>query len=336
MEQKIISLFSGAGGFDLGFELSGYWETVLVNDVHEKMIETLEYNKGRIFNNHRFLEGADILKGDVTENLDKICCKRADIVLGGPPCQAFSAIGGQEGYGSERGNLIFAFAEIIQRVKPKFFLFENVPNMKSEKWLNLFNEFVKYLSFDGKFEVQHYLLNCADYGCATLRERIFIFGCRRDLGRRPTPPVPTHSETADLLGLEPHITVEKSLVGLSQPTNEFRFPDLHFAPNHEPEIVARLDKLAPGERDHIRRRNRLYGDKPSFTLFAGGEQGGTRAHIHPTEPREITPREMARLHGFPDEFSFKGNKSQISIQLANSVPVPIAQAWGQHIGKNYN
>ncbi len=335
MKKKLISLFSGAGGFDLGFEQSGWWETALVNDFHPKMIDTLCYNQGKIFHNQKFLENAQIVGGDIVKIIDEIGSTSADLVLGGPPCQSFSAIGSQEGYGSERGGLIFSFADIIERVDPDYFLFENVPNLKSSKWISLFEDFIAYLGFSGKYEVKYFLLNCADFGCATVRERIFIFGCHRRTGKKPTAPQPTHSAAGDLFSLIPHVTVGDVIDDLRSASLDFSFPDLHFAPRHEPEIVSRFSKLAPGERDPIRRRNRLFADKPAYTLFAGGEAGGTRAHIHPTQPREITPREMARIHGFPDDFSFCGNKSQIAIQLANSVPIPIAQAWGKHIGSNY-
>jgi DNA (cytosine-5)-methyltransferase 1 len=106
---------------------------------------------------------------------------------------------------------------------------------------------------------------------------------------------------------------------------------LHFAPRHDAETTERFKLLAHGQTDHKRKRDRLYPDEPSLTLISGGEAGGTRAHIHPHEPREITPREAARLHGFPDQFSFAGNKSQIAIQVSNSVPIPVAQAWGHHL-----
>jgi DNA (cytosine-5)-methyltransferase 1 len=330
MKPKVISLFTGAGGFDLGFELEGA-STVVATDIHATMVETLRYNQGKHFGAARFLDKADIHQADLSKSLELISSYKADIVLGGPPCQSFSAIGSQHGYRGQRGSLIYSFGEIIKRTKPKFFLFENVPNMKSHKWASLFTQFTQYLECEGLFDVGSFTLNCADYGCATYRERIFILGCRRDLGIRPSPPPPTHSIPGDLFGSAPHVTVRDAFSGLPQAVKQFDFPFLHFAPIHEPQIVDRFKKLKAGERDQIRRRNRLHHDKPAFTIFAGGEKGGTRAHIHPLEPRELTPRELARLHGFPDEFTFRGNKSQIAIQIVNSVPIPIASAWARHI-----
>ena len=254
-----------------------------------------------------------------------------DLVLGGPPCQDFSAVGKQQGYDHDRGSLISSFQKTVACLRPSAFLFENVPNMKSSKWIENFNTFRELLTFSGEYEVEDYLLNCADYGCATVRERIFILGLHRHTNLRPSCPEPTHSDQPTLFGGGlPHVTVNHALTGLRAPSLS-KCSDSHFAPIHEPEIVARFQRLKPNERDQIRRRNRLDGDAPAYTLFAGGERGGTRSHIHPTEPRELTPRECARIHGFPDDFLFAGNKSQIAIQIANSVPIPIASAWGDHL-----
>jgi DNA (cytosine-5)-methyltransferase 1 len=332
MSLKIISLFSGAGGFDLGFELEGI-ETIMATDIHPRMVETLRYNKGKDFRPIKFLRRAEIHQGDLAKSINFISSFNADIVLGGPPCQSFSAIGSQVGYDDQRGSLIYSFAQVINNVNPRYFLFENVPNMKSKKWVDLFDKFLNFLRFNGRYKVNNFLLNCADYGCATIRERIFIFGCRSDTGVTPSAPAPTHSGAGDLFSSKLHVTVRDALVGLPLPKTKFDFPFLHFSPAHKPEIISRFIELRPGERDHIRRRNRLDLDKPALTIFAGGEMGGTRAHIHPTEPRELTPRELARLHGFPDEFTFCGNKSQIAIQIVNSVPVPMASAWARHISR---
>lgn len=332
---RAISLFTGAGGFDLGFELSGQWSTVVVSDSHQRMIETLRANKGKEISGSKFLEEAKIVHGDIRDHIDEICQdKNIHLVLGGPPCQSFSAIGSQKGYSDSRGGLIFAFAEVVERVEPLAFLFENVPNMRSTKWEQQFQQFKEFLRFGGRYRVDTWLLNCANYGCSTLRERIFILGVKSDLGIVPTPPAVTHGDaelSGGLFPLKPQRTVRDALEGLPAPEDRLTFPFLHFAPKHEPEIAERFSKLTAGERDHIRRRNRLDPDMPALTLFAGGEAGGTRAHIHPWESRELTPRELARIHGFPDEYTFCGNKSQVSIQIANSVPIEIARAWAEHL-----
>ncbi len=145
-------------------------------------------------------------------------------------------------------------------------------------------------------------------------------------------PTPTHQDPKGLnLFGQPYVTVGQALAGLPEPSPECIYPTLHFAPEHEPEVIERFIRLSEGERDHKRRRNRLHADRPAFTLFAGGPRGGTRTHIHPDYPRELTPRECARIHGFPDDFRFAGNKSMVAIQIANSVPIPVGAAWGRHL-----
>ena len=336
---KLISLFSGAGGMDLGFEKTGRWRTVLATDIHPKMCETLRRNKGQqLTESHTFLDGAEIIEGDIQE-IDvpsKVSGCGIDLVIGGPPCQSFSAIGKQDGYDSERGNLIYEFAHIVKELQPKFFLFENVPNMKAGKWAKMFGEFLEFLAFDGNYRVRDYLLCCADFGAATIRRRIFIVGTHRDLKVDVSFPPPTHSraDSGDLFdNLAPYVTVAQVFNGLPAPSYKFSYPDLHFAPCHDEETIKRFVKLKYGETDPKRKRDRLHPDEPSLTLMSGGEAGGTRLHIHPFEPREITLREAARIHGFPDDYVFAGNKSQISIQISNSVPVPIAEAWGRHLAQ---
>jgi DNA (cytosine-5)-methyltransferase 1 len=335
-----VSLFTGAGGFDLGIELSGRWRTRLVVDNHPVMVETLSRNQGlRIGGASSFLSDARILKADLSvlkvSELD--CFDGIDLVIGGPPCQDFSAIGKQGGYEKSKGRLIHSFKWAISVMRPKVFLFENVPNIKSLKWADGFRKFLAGLELNGEYSVHDCTLNCADYGAATVRSRVFVVGVRTTLGLELTCPPRTHASLLDtkvLPNLLSHRTVEEAFAGLPAPSSSSSCEIQHFAPVHQKDVIERFRHLQQGERDAIRRRNRLFSNRPAFTLFAGGEKGGTRAHIHPTEPREITPRECARIHGFPDSFIFAGNKSQMAIQIANSVPVPVGLAWGRYIAQS--
>ncbi len=332
---RLISLFSGAGGFDLGFETSGRWETVVANDSHPAMCETLRINRGIALGGHKFLDNTEIIEGDIQGVHESISGYRdVDLVLGGPPCQSFSAMGNHGGYSDDRGNLIFDFAKVVENAQPTFFLFENVPNMKTGKWKLHFQEYLEYLRFQGAYSVASFLLCCADYGAATIRKRVFIVGTRSELKIKMSPPPAINQEPGrgTLLSKLPNWkTVAEAFQGLPPPVSYFDQPFLHFAPQHDQDTIERFKKLAFGETDPKRKRDRLDPGKPSLTLMSGGEAGGTRAHIHPFEPREITPREAARLHGFPDNYTFSGNKSQIAIQISNSVPVPMGLAWANHL-----
>jgi DNA (cytosine-5)-methyltransferase 1 len=334
---NVVSLFSGAGGFDLGFELTGRWKTLLANDIHPVMCESLRRNRGIILKNgDEYLKDAVIVEGGIQDiNVeDHLKGAHIDLVLGGPPCQSFSVMGKHGGYGDERGSLIYEFAKIVRSLRPTFFLFENVPNMKTGKWKIAFWEFLNFLRLEGSYAIRDFMICSAHYGAPTIRTRIFVMGQRADVDLEMSPPKPSHRPPgmASLLGdLEEYATVAQTFQGLPTPGTTFSYPDLHFAPLHDDETVERFKRLAFGETDPKRKRDRLDPNSPALTLMSGGEQGGTRAHIHPFEPREITPREAARLHGFPDNYTFAGNKSQIAIQISNSVPVPVALAWGNHL-----
>lgn len=335
---RLASLFSGAGGFDLGFEASGRWETAVANDSHPAMCETLRLNRGIELGAHKFLENTEIIEGDIQRVHQSISQHGSvDLVLGGPPCQSFSTMGKQVGYADDRGNLIFEFAKVVENSRPAFFLFENVPNMKTGKWKLQFQEYLDYLRFDGAYSVSSFLLCCADFGAATIRKRVFIVGTKAELAIKMTPPLQTNQQLGrgTLLGQLPNWkTVAEAFEGLPDPVQIFDRPFLHFSPQHDPETIERFKKLGYGETDPKRKRDRLDPREPSLTLMSGGEAGGTRAHIHPFEPREITLREAARIHGFPDHYTFSGNKSQIAIQISNSVPVPMGGAWATHLA-NY-
>jgi DNA (cytosine-5)-methyltransferase 1 len=334
---NLVSLFSGAGGFDFGFEVTGRWQTLIATDIHPVMCETLRRNQGvALPNGGQYLKDASILEGDIqhTDIPGHLGGTQVDLVLGGPPCQSFSVMGKHGGYRDERGSLIYEFADIVQKLRPSFFLFENVPNMKTGKWKIRFREFLDFLRFEGSYTIKDFMICCAHFGAPTIRRRIFVMGQRADVRLEISPPTPTHRApgSASLFGEpEEYMTVAQAFDGLPTPGNKFSYPDLHFSPQHDEETVERFRRLAYGETDPKRKRDRLDPDAPALTLMSGGEQGGTRAHIHPFEPREITPREAARLHGFPDTYTFAGNKSQIAIQISNSVPIPVARAWGNHL-----
>ena len=336
-KMSLFSFFTGAGGFDLGFESTGYWHIQFANDIHPVMIETLKLNKGKeVLRGVTFLDDANVSHQNVAEiDLSKfINGKKIDLFLGGPPCQSFSVMGKHSGFEDKRGSLVYTFANLVKKFKPRAFLFENVPNIKSPKWKEDFHKYCEIFRADGLYSVNDFTLLCADYGAATIRRRVFVFGLLASENKLVSAPRPSHfnNQLPSLFDQEkPWKTVREVLEGLPQPSYKFSFPDLHFAPLHTPEVIERFEKLLPGQTDHKRKRDRLSWDKPSLTFMAGGEAGGTRNHIHPQEPRELTPRECARIHGFPDEFTFAGNKSQIAIQIANSVPIPMAKAWGNHI-----
>lgn len=335
---RVLSLFSGAGGLDLGLEETGQFEAAVCVDHFDDALATLRKNTGHpLSNGGRALEQATLCDVDLSEEpLERIRSisghdLQCDFVVGGPPCQSFSVIGKRRGLTDPRGNLVLSYLSVVEGVRPQGFIFENVPGLTSihegETYQRLMAEFRKlgYGLWSG-------VLCAADFGTATVRERLFIVGVRGGPERLPGP-LATHGPSEQLEntfpGMEtrlPWITTADVLEGVP-PT----------APNHTlvahtAAVIDRFEKLAPGERDDARRRNRLDPSKPAYTLFAGGILGKkqARTHIHPFEPREISPRECARIHGFPDTWEFYGEHDSVMLQIANSVPVPLAAAVGRH------
>ena len=132
--------------------------------------------------------------------------------------------------------------------------------------------------------------------------------------------------------LKPWVTCGEVLKQFRQINNLDEIKN-HLFVNHKPETIERFSRLQHGERDEIRRRNRLDPARPSYTIFVGGELGKlqARTHIHPYEDRELTPRECAVIHGFPDSWEFEGNLDFALLQVANSVPVPLGNQMAKHL-----
>ena len=158
---KVISFFTGAGGLDLGFDLAGY-DVVYATDIDGPSCKTLEANLGGILSKNTVVEQADIRKIDPSK-----LPKGVDLVIGGPPCQSFSAsgrrAGGAAGRLDARGVLFEAYCKIIDHVKPKAFLFENVRGIlgtnKGQDWVAIVDAFKEI-----GYSISYRILDALDYG----------------------------------------------------------------------------------------------------------------------------------------------------------------------------
>ena len=320
---QVLSLFSGAGALDYGFELTSRFATTVAIEQEPVFCQTLVNNQKR-----GFLKDAKIVTGSVSElspQYVRECFFKEsgpDGIIGGPPCESFSVMGNRRGVEDIRGSLIFSFAEWVTTLKPRFFLMENVPRLVTVDSGQTLAKLVSQFALAG-YRVSHRILSAADYGAPTIRKRLFVVGL---LGCVPFKfPEPTHSQSGEGSALR-HCDVRQALSGLGPPSEKPPgVPQGHILIRHSPAVVDRFSRLAQGERDNIRKRNRLHLDKPSPTLVAGNLEQ-TRSHIHPVEPRELSNRESARLHGFPDNFIFAGNHAAMGKQIANSVPVSLARS----------
>lgn len=276
-----------------------------------------------------------------------------DVIIGGPPCQGFSMLGKQN-VEDERNSLWRQYAETIRRIRPKYFVVENVAAFARSPQ---FAEFVEAAAPGGlieDYEFEHRILNAADYGAPQARKRAVLIGRHRDL---PAPgfPAPTHHGRPrtvwDVLKHVPWEPLREQDVETR--LTEFRgsvFPgpymglELHTGRNYSPLSLKRFAAIPRGGnrfdlppaleaecwRKHRRGSGdvmgRLHWDKPAVTIrteFFKPEKG---RYLHPEAMRAITHYEAAIFQGFPESHKFVGSRTSIARQIGNAVPIPLGRA----------
>jgi len=324
-----LSLFSGGGGLDLGFSAAGF-KVGCSTDIDSFSCQTLILNNGRKI----YYKNTHSIVADITEISAKYLLKKAelnhdeiDIVLGGPPCQAFSVFGRRKGLDDPRGNLVWEYLKIIQEIKPKAFVFENVPGLKSIHNGKLFEEILTELTIGGTYTISAHSYQMAEYGIPQFRERVFIIGAKN--GSIVPKMIPTHGCGVSLT-LKKYRTVKEALQYLPEP-GKFSSVSNHIGRKHSQRIISRYENLKFGERDPKTRINKLHPERPSFTIIVGSDKGGGKGHIHPFFPREVTPRESARMQTFPDWWEFYGTGRHIIRQVGNAVPPLFAALLAEHL-----
>lgn len=341
MPYRLIDLFSGAGGMTLGFvdpRYCGRFENVLAVDNDAASIETHEAN----------FKGRTVL-GNIEEWLkNDPQIPAADVVIGGPPCQGFSLLN-KNRKGDERRALWEPYLDVVRLSGAKVFVMENVAELFRSKELEQIQRKAKKLGFNTEATI----LSTSNYGAPQLRKRTIILGWRDDLNIAPDfPPPPTHAEPGNDAGLPSWRTVRDAIGNLQPPIGteirKMRAPyNLHFGRNPTATSLQRYQAVPPGGNRFDLQRNaphitpacwirkesggtdlfgRLWWDRPSVTIrteFFKPEKG---RYLHPVQHRPITHREAARLMGFPDDFIFKGSKTNIARQIGNAVPPDFACA----------
>lgn len=355
---RLIDTFCGAGGMTLGFsKLFGQlFRTVWANDFNHYCAESYNANFGE-----------HCLTGDIVDVLSdqRIEIPKADVVIGGPPCQGFSLLN-KNRQNDPRKKLWKQFFEIVARSDAEVFCMENVPQLFGS------NEHMEIISVAHRmgFKVTGAVLCAADYGVPQTRRRAFIVGCKSTNPDDFFPPGKTHfdpsgSEKQLKISIKEFMnsnttvqwrTVRNAIGDLPKPegTDLRNVPpplDLHFGRNPT-DLSLRRYRAIPEEGMNrfdlqrlaesltpacwIRKKKggtdlfgRLWWDRPSFTIrteFYKPEKG---RYLHPQQHRPITHREAARLQSFPDDFIFKGNKIEIAKQIGNAVPPLLAS----HVAK---
>ena len=319
---KILSLFAGAGGLDLGFEKAGF-EIVYANEYDKSIWETYEKN-------HKTpLDHRDIRKIDPNE------LPECDGIIGGPPCQSWSEAGSLKGIDDSRGKLFFDFIRILKAKKPKFFVAENVSGMLSKRHQEAVNNFIELFEKAG-YEMHIKLLNANDYNVPQDRLRVFYIVFRKDLKINFKFPTPFEYKPT----LKDAIYDLKDSAIPATEKNKTNGKNCKIT-NHE--YMTGSFSTIYMSRNRVRE-----WDEPSFTIQAGGRH----APIHPQAPkmiqveknkrifepgkedlyRRLSVRECARIQTFPDNFTFYYNDIATAYKMiGNAVPVNLARAVAEQI-----
>ena len=338
MSKKVINtvaLFSGGGGLDLGFSAAGF-NIIYSSDIDPYSCRTLVQNQGKkAYLNEHIVECADI-RNVTAEMIEAKTKKKTDFVIGGPPCQSFSVFGKRKGLSDPRGNLIYEYTRLLEELNPEGFLFENVAGLKTIHGGELYSELLETLSISGRYAVSAHEYEVADFGIPQFRRRVFFIGSKK--GHSVPQMEPTHTNPNSLFNAhEAFKTVQDVLSGMPSPITDWsQLPAIngHVGRNHSDVIIKRYSSLIHGERDHKTRINKLHPKKPSYTIIVGSDKGGGKGHVHPFEPREVTPRESARIQTFPDWWEFNGTGRHVIRQVGNAVPPLFAAILAEHIAEH--
>jgi DNA (cytosine-5)-methyltransferase 1 len=356
-EIAILDLFAGAGGLTAGLHAaSDRFRTVGAVEMDRAAAASYEatYGKGLVY------------AGDIKSWLAEGDVPRADLIIGGPPCQGFSSLGKQD-VEDERNSLWLEYAHTIRRALPKYFVVENVAEFKKSPQYRQFKEATSKGGILAEYDFHAEVLNSADFGAPQARRRTVIIGYHRDLGF-PGMPNPTHSATPDVDGLRPYVTV-KNVLGRVPRTPDrdavfdrrrtefkdkdyagaFSIREMHWSRNYSDLSLKRFAVIPTGgNRRHLEPypelmtpcwtshktgsgdvMGRLHWDRPSVTIrteFFKPEKG---RYLHPEEDRAITHYEAALLQGFGKGHRFVGSRTDIARQIGNAVPIQLGAAIGR-------
>jgi DNA (cytosine-5)-methyltransferase 1 len=327
---KAISLFSGAGGLDIGLAYAGI-TTVASVELDKHCADTLRRNTP-----------SDVFQGDVRgfdprSVLNGLGLTEIDVLHGGPPCQPFSQIGAQKGLGHKDGMLLYEMIRWIDELRPKAFIIEQVKGLlrHAEAFAHL-----KSSLMDMGYQIDWKLLNSVEHGVAQMRQRVFIVGSRQGG-----------------VCLEQWIKPNSDIKTVGSVISDLPSPETEAVANHFDKTPARdrerISYVKEGEwlskaeapADIIKRLTkkdttkfrRLDRNLPSLTLRCG------EIFYHPLQNRYLTPREYMRIHGYPDTHilcgPIRGRTGQVTNldqhrQIANSVPPPLAKAVGKAVLEN--
>lgn len=364
---KIIDLFAGVGGLSFGFAHDDNFEIIAANEILPNMAKAYELNHPSVK-----VYCKDIKEFGI-EDLEKdfgIKKGEIDLIVGGPPCQAYSTVG-KRLIDDPKGKLFQEYYRILKELDPKVFLFENVKGLLSMQGGELLKTIISLFESLG-YKVVYKVLNSADYGAPQVRERVIIIGTK--LNSKFNYPEPTHynpeeGQTLLTQELKPYLTLAEAISDLpfiksneesfeysTEPANEFQklmrknAPEKlmdHIAPNNNENLVKIMENLPDGGTpndlpEELRPKSgfantycRLWWNRPSTTITRNLSTPSSSRCIHPKAPRPLTTREGARIQCFPDNYVFYGSRSDKNLQIGNAVPTFLSSVLKNSIKKHF-
>ena len=320
---NVISLFSGCGGLDLGFEKAGF-DIPVANEFDKSIWETFKVNHPK----------THLIEGDIRQiaidEISKYIDGEVDGIIGGPPCQSWSEAGSLKGIKDARGQLFFDYVRILKEFQPKFFLAENVSGMLANRHSEAVQSIIQLFEEVG-YDVTLTLVNAKDYGVAEERKRVFYIGFRNDLKIKFGFPKGSTKENSKKITLRDIIWDLKETAVPAGPKN-----------HHNPEAINNNEYFTGDYSPIFMSRNRVKSwDEQAYTVQASGRQ----CQLHPQAPkmvkvatndyrfvegkedlyRRMTIREVARVQGFPDDFKFIYKNANTAYKMiGNAVPINLA------------
>lgn len=302
-----IDLFCGIGGFRQAMESVG-GTCVFSSDKNKNARLTYQANYGE-------LPAGDITKIPAEE------IPPFDVLCGGFPCQSFSIAGKQRAFSDPRGQMIFEIARITEYHKPKVLFMENVDHLARHDEGRTLSTIVKLIE-DLGYDVHYQILKANDYGCATIRKRVYFVCFRKDLDVNFTYPE----------SFESNVAVEDYL---EQDVDEHYFLNLNSITFYKPEITERVqDTYRMGYIGNIGQGRRVYSVKglaPTFVCSSRGPARGTESYLIDGRVRKLTPDECKRIMGFSEDFVFPVPEARAYEQIGNTVAVPVLKAIAKQI-----
>ncbi|WP_340154103.1 DNA cytosine methyltransferase [uncultured Marivirga sp.] len=352
---NVLSFFSGAMGLDIGLHNAGF-ETLLTCEIDKASRQTILANNPEIglIGDIRAYTTEEILEYAGLKSKEEV-----DLIVGGPPCQAFSSAGKRMGLADDRGNVFLKFIEVIENISPKFAVIENVRGLLSAAYdIDLKPEEEEFLPYELKelkgatmfyvynrlraagYQLSFNLYNSANYGTPQVRERVIII-CSRVNEKVPYLK-PTHSQNGDF-GLPKWNTLKNAIGNLNGSNTEFiKFPEKRLkyyrmlnAGQNWRDLSEEMQKEALGKSYHLGGGKtgffrRLNWDKPSPTLVTHPAMPATDLG-HPEEDRPLSVQEYKRIQEFPDTWEIQGSLINKYKQIGNAVPVSVGEAIGRLI-----